>query len=291
MFSPAITPLYPSTCAAPSVLNGHLSLHAQPNSDGKTVLARQAFRAPFHLSKPYWDGRTLIVQVVNPTAGILAGDSLSSEVIVGPQAALLLTTPSATRVFKMDTGSAESQQRFTIERDGWLDVLPEPIIPHSGSCFRQTTKIVAADQAEFFYADLLLPGRIARGETWAWTRLWLDLQIEIAGELVLRERFDQSGAELRRLAQLAGNGASAGFCNLVLSSPKLENEAAWRPQISALHGQEASWLGVSRLRGMAPSYSVKLIAPDGDVVRRLLRQIRQILNMILPHLASDPRKL
>ena len=41
------------------------------------MIAGQSFRAPFHVSKPYWDAdsRVLLTQVVNPTAGILEGDA------------------------------------------------------------------------------------------------------------------------------------------------------------------------------------------------------------------------
>lgn len=273
-----------------SVFSGHLSLRAESRSDGRTALGYQSFRAPFHLSKPYWDGTTLIVQVVNPTAGILSGDSLESRVSVASKAALLITTPSATRVFQMDTGSAQSTQSFSVEAGGWLDVLPEPLVPHQGSSFRQATTLDAASDAAFFYADLLLPGRIARGETWAWKSLCLDLHVRIAEDLVVRERFDQSGAELKALAAFAGAGDGAGFANIVVASPELTSEPLWRAAVSELHGNGV-WIGVSRLRGPAVAYSIKLIAPDGDLLRRTLKEIRRILSTALPHLASDPRKL
>src|SRR5438105_15757029 len=95
-----------------SRFSGHLRLRAAARADGRTVLAAQSFRAPYHLSKPYWDAdaRTLLVQVVNPTAGILEGDFLESDIAVEKGAALLATTPSASRVFKMIGGSAECRQ-------------------------------------------------------------------------------------------------------------------------------------------------------------------------------------
>src|SRR5471032_2428195 len=126
-----------------SEFSGHLSLRAEARANGRTVLAAQSFRAPFHISKPYWDAdaRTLLVQVVNPTAGILAGDRLESRIAVGADAALLVTTPSASRVFKMKTGTAECHQQFTVAAAGWLEVMPEPLVPHRGCRFHQTTRI------------------------------------------------------------------------------------------------------------------------------------------------------
>ena len=66
--------------------HGHLFLRAEARADGRTAIGGQAFRAPFHVSKPYWDEdtRMLLVQVVNPTAGILSGDNMrSTPVSVG----------------------------------------------------------------------------------------------------------------------------------------------------------------------------------------------------------------
>jgi urease accessory protein len=270
--------------------SGHLSLRAEARDDGQTVLAQQSFKAPFHLSKPYWDGHALIVQVVNPTAGILAGDRLVSDISVGAGAAVLVTSPSATRIFKMDEGEAESRQHFTVGAGGWLEFMPEPLVPHHGSRFRQRTEIDVAAGGELFFADLLMPGRIARGETWAWDVLRLELTLHVGGELILRERLDQSGPELKALAELAGAGEGACFANLVFVSPRLDPTADWREALIALHG-EGVWAGLSRLRGEAGGWSFKLIAPDNVALRKTLKRVRQILVGTLPRLASDPRKL
>ena len=273
-----------------SVFSGHISLRAEARAHGQTVLAQQSFRAPFHLSKPYWDGHVLIVQVVNPTAGILAGDRLASDIVVGSDSALLVTSPSATRIFQMHEGEAESRQHFTVEAGGWLEFMPEPLVPHQGSRFRQRTEIDVAASGELFFADLLMPGRIARGETWAWKKLCLELTLRVGGELIARERLDQSGPELKALAELAGAGAGACFANLVFVSPRLEPSASWREAIIGLHG-DGVWAGFSRLRGEAGGWSLKLIAADNIILRKTLRRVRQILVSSLPRLASDPRKL
>ena len=61
-----------------SGFGGNLQLRAAVRAPGRTMIATQSFRAPFHVSKPYWDAdsRVLLTQVVNPTAGILEGDTL-----------------------------------------------------------------------------------------------------------------------------------------------------------------------------------------------------------------------
>jgi urease accessory protein len=270
--------------------SGHIALRAERGPDGRTFIARQSFRAPFHLSKSYWDDHALIVQIVNPTAGILSGDTLEADLEVGEKAALLVTTPSATRVFHMKDGMATCRQALHVAHEGWLEFWPEPLTLHQRSRYRQTTMIDAEAGAEFFYGDFLLPGRIARGEAWAWDALCLELQVKIGGELILKERLEQSGESLKRLATWARAGEGAGFGNLVVASPRIQDSTTWAPQITALQSNELS-IGVSRLRGTAPAYSIKFIAADGEGLRSALKKIRAILRPYLPRLASDPRKL
>ena len=270
--------------------SGHLALRAAIRPHGRTVLAAQSFRAPYHLSKPYWDAdtRTLIAQVVNPTAGILSGDQLASAISVDEGAALLVTTPSASRVFKMKEGKAACRQQFHVAAGAWLEVMPEPLVPHRGCSYRQTTSIDVAAGGEVFFADLLMPGRVAHGEAWAWQHLCLETTVRLAGELILRERFEQTGAALCALAALAGSGPSACFGNAVLIAPERPADAQWRAAVSALHG-DGLWIGVSALR--RGGWSIKWVARDGIRLRKGLRDVRKILSTHYPRLACDPRKL
>jgi urease accessory protein len=273
-----------------SEFSGHLSLRAAVRADGRTALAAQSFRAPYHLSKPYWDAdaSVLLVQVVNPTAGILAGDRLESDIVVGANAALLVTTPSASRVFQMKDGMAECRQRFYVATDGWLEVMPEPLVPHRGSRYRQVTTITVEPGGALFFVDQLSCGRVAYGERWLWDRLCLEVAVRLGGELILRERLDQTGESLRALAELAGSGPTAFFASTVLITPETARDGAWREAISALHGN-GLWVGVSALR--RGGWSLKFVAADAMRLRQALRATRKSLATHFPRLACDPRKL
>lgn len=268
--------------------SGHLRLKATASPGGRTALTGQSFRAPYHVSKPYWDAEAgaLLVQVVNPTAGILEGDSLTSDIAVAKGAALLVTTPSASRVFKMQTGSAECRQHFAVAKDGWLEVLPEPLVPHRGSRYRQTTTVEAEPGGGLFFVDLLMPGRIAhKNEAWLWDRLCLETEVRLGGELILRERLDAAGVELKALATLAGSGAKACFGNAVLIA---EGAAPWLDAVRKLHG-DGVWLGVSALR--RGGWSIKFVASDSIRLRSTLKALRRVLAAYYPRMACDPRKL
>lgn len=273
-----------------NALAGHLRLRATCRSDGSTVIAEQSFQAPFHLSKPNWDpaAGVLHAQIVNPTAGILEGDRLGSAITVETGAALLVTTPSASRLFKMSSGGhATGHQHFTVAAGATLEVFPEPLVPHRGSTYFQETTITAAAGSTVLFIDQLMPGRLAHGEAWAWDRLVLGLTVRHAQQLILRERFDQSGAALRAWAEFTGTGPDSCFANIVFLPPTEETAPAWCEPAAALH-RAGVWCGVSRLR--TPGWSFRIIAPDALRLRDTLAALREILRQSYPRLGCGLRR-
>ena len=172
-------------------MRGQLKLRAERDARGCTVLTQRHTAGAFHLSKPYWDGRTLLVQWVNPTAGIFAGDRLESSLQVGPGASLLVTTPSATRIHARPAGEllrGEQSQILNVAREAWLELGGEWLIPQQASAFRQRTEISLERGAGLFYTELLAPGRVAHGEILQFAELDLGLRLWSEGKLILQER-------------------------------------------------------------------------------------------------------
>jgi len=268
-------------------LRGHLHLAAAVRANGETYLARQSFRAPFHLSKPYWDGRVLHVQLVNSTAGILAGDELELDLAAEPAASLAVTTPAAARAFMMQSGAACCRQRFAVGEGAWLEYAPEALYPHRGTDYAQHTRLELAAGAATFFTDQLAPGRVGRGECWAWRRLCIGLEIVQEGRLLLRERLDASGSELARLAVFHGM-REAWFGTAVVAAPALAAAAPVWESVRALHC-EGCLCGVTAL---APGVCiVRLVASGGLALRDTFAALRTTLASAMPGLQSDLRKL
>ena len=272
--------------AAPA-LRGHLHLAAATRANGETYLARQSFRAPFHLSKPYWDGRALHVQLVNSTAGILAGDELDLDLAAEPGAALAVTTPAAARAFMMQSGAARCRQRFAVGAGAWLEYAPEALYPHRETDYAQHTRLELAAGATTLFTDQLAPGRVGRGECWAWRRLRIGLDVFLDGRLLLREQLDASGAELARLAAFHGM-SEAWFGTAVIAVPTLTADAPVWAQLRALH-RDGCLCGVTAL---APGvWIVRLVASGGLALRDTFAALRAALAPALPGLQADLRKL
>lgn len=269
------------------MLSGHLDLVCAADAQGRTFIREQSFRAPFHISKPYWDEHALIVQIVNPTAGVFAGDVLNSRVTVESGARLLLTTPSASRIHAMPSGRASSQQHFSVNEGAWLEVMPELFIPQSLSCYRQRTTINVAEGGEIFFVEKLAPGRVARGERFEFSEIEWEFGLHWAGRSIARERFairpsDESTTALRQPFP------TGYYASCYLITPRIPAEHdVWR----SIHdlATDNAMVGVSRL--IAGGSAMRILAADSVTLARTLRAIRALLAQFIPALKCAARKL
>ena len=264
----------------PAAFIGHLRVRAACDAEGRTHLSEQSFRAPFHIGKGYWDGQVMQLRVVNPTAGILAGDSLELAVDVDPGASLAVLTPAATRAFMMTSGVAACAQRFTVAAGAWLEYAPEPLFPHTQSDYCQSTRLELAPGAQAYYAEALAPGRAGRGESWAWRRLRLSLDVTVGGKLLFRERLNSSGADFARLAAFYRR-TEAWIATIVLYSERLRDDS---PIWDAIR----RWGAPTRLA--TGLYLVRVIAGGSVELRDTLAGLRAAGAKILPALGTDLRR-
>src|SRR5258708_14598701 len=142
--------------------------------------------------------------MINPTAGILSGDRLCSDVKVEPGARINLPTTSATRVYTMPEGGAEAVQKFSVARDARLSFVPSMLVPHKHSRYHQASRLTIERGGELLYLEMVAPGRVAYGESFQYTELKYELELYWDGHLNAHECFrlrpdDASLTPLRRL--------------------------------------------------------------------------------------------
>jgi len=268
-------------------LTGHLDLTCSADEHQRSYLSHQSFRAPVHISKPYWDGHSLIVQVVNPTAGLFAGDQLRSNVSITSGARMLLTSPSSNRAHTMPKGNAQINQNFFVAREGWLEIMPELFIPQTDSRYKQTTKIEIELGGGLLFVETLAPGRIAHGECFKFTEIDWETNITYAGKLIIRERFI-----LRRdddsIVGLTSLFPQAYFASCYLITELIQNSDDCWIAIANLNSNDV-WIASTRLQ--AGGWSIKLLARDSLSLRNAYHALRDILASKILHLRASSRKL
>ncbi len=269
-------------------LSGNLHLVCAADPQRGTYLAAQSFSAPIHLSKTYWDGGTLLVNVVNQTAGVFGGDRIRTQVVVEPGARVLLSSPSAARFHPSQGREARLEQNFQVRAGGCLDVFPEISIPQRGSRSFQKTVIQVEQGGELVYLETLTPGRVAAGETFAFERYAWSTDISFAGRPVHRERAVITPPD-HGLAGLTAFFPVSYYAGFVVLSPLAEKWDADFARAVAAIGDEAS-LRVAASRLSAGGWSIRLLAADSLSLRRALAEIRFLIYGRLGRLPPDPRR-
>lgn len=255
-----------------SSLRGHLDLRCDLRADGVPYVSRQSFRAPVHLSKSHLDGDILVQSIVNPTAGFFDGDLLEVNVEVGSGAKLVLSTPSAARVYRTRSGrAAETFQKFSVGEGGLLEWIPEPFIPHADSRHVQRTRLELESGADLLYFDWISPGRVAMGECFAYRGLRWELDLLVDGRLISRERHELDPAN-HSLAALKARFPAAHYLSVYAAGRLAEN---WpEGELDALSGAGV-YLGHGPLPGGLRV--IRALCRDSLDARKLMEATRPML--------------
>lgn len=253
-------------------LSGHLQLRCETRADGVPYISLQSFRAPIHLSKSHLDEGALVVSIINPTAGFFDGDHLESKVEVASNARLVLSTPSASRVYPTRSGkSAENLQEFTVGENAFLEWIPEPFIPHAGASYFQRTRIDLQASSSLLFFDWIAPGRVAKGEVFAYEKLRWELDLHLDGTLAAREAYDLNPAT-DSLEALKAKFPAAHYLSIYAAGDMTEHWPA--SELDALTNDDV-YLGHGPLAGTV--YVIRALCRDSLAARKLIERLRTLL--------------
>jgi urease accessory protein len=253
-------------------VKGGYHLVCGPDTAGRSALVRQYVSAPMHISKPWWQEGLLIVNAINSTAGLFSGDLIDSTIEVKSGAQMLVTSPSASRAYRMPSGNAAVRQSIRVAAGGWLEMLPSHFIPHAGSDYFQETSIHLESAARFLWFETFTPGRVASGEAWQFTRFESRFHLTQDSRPIARETYsltpDSPSVQALRdrfpaACHATCYAAGADFPDDLLAS------------VSQLHHPKC-WIGCTRLD--APAIAIRLVAADNIHLTRALTNIRDLLH-------------
>jgi urease accessory protein len=143
------------------------------DTDGGTALVRDYATAPFHVSgtlghDPHPDATTVFVQ--SSAGGVVQGDRRSVAVTVGPDAIAGVSTGGSTKIQSMRRNYAATETTLSVGAGGHLDYVPEPTILHADARYHADRTLSLGRDGTAIVADVVVPGRLARGERFEFER-------------------------------------------------------------------------------------------------------------------------
>jgi urease accessory protein len=178
-----------------SAVDGRTQLHcAQQDPPWKVV---RAFPNPAGES---------LVHLNNVSGGIFGGDQLNLRVDVGPDAAAQITTTGSTRVYRPREEAADALliNEIHLGEGALLEYLPDSIIPFRQARCEQRTDVHLKPGATLLWWEILAPGRLASGESFAYTSVRIRTSVWSRGRPVYIDRmnFNPQQVKLSSLARL-----------------------------------------------------------------------------------------
>lgn len=278
----------PGTSSSPR-LSGYLRVACERRPDGQCILTRKEYRVPIHISKPYWDGHTLLLNVMSPTAGMLEGDRVDVDVRVHAGAALAISNPSSLRIHKMSPqGIATWQQRFAVESGAFLECNPEWLIPQAESAFEQTTEIDIADGGALFFIEAIAPGRAAHGETLAFRAFRNRLTLRYGGKLAAMEKHSVEPSRNTHRAWTAFQSAAPFYASIFAVFPDSGAADAWEAEAHRLKSDGLE-IGASQL-AVGPCRNAKILSADPTLARAAINLAREAFYRAIGHPAPALRR-
>jgi urease accessory protein len=189
----------PSTVVCDRASSNQLAVQIGLDQYQQSFVQRQYATYPFRLSRALrldpTDAHRTYLYIMNSSPGLLAGDDFQISIRLSDRTALYLTDQSATKVHQMAL-----EQRARVHYDvqvgsgASLEYVPEPIILYCNASLKQTMRITLAPTGSLFLSDIMVPGRLARGECFHFREYVNRLQVYTPdGDLVFTDAMQLKG--------------------------------------------------------------------------------------------------
>ena len=196
---------------------GELSLRIERRrdangGDGSSMATSQFHRGALRVLRPYYadDSGQATYTVINPGGAYFGGDTYHLTLDVADNAALRVTTQSATKVYKTPQGPAHQTMHITLGESARLDYVPDQLIVYENGSYRQDTTVDMQPSSSLTMSEIITPGWSPSGETFTYTELRMRTEIRVCSELFAIDQLRILPAE----ESVTGIGFMEGFTHI-----------------------------------------------------------------------------
>jgi urease accessory protein len=149
---------------------GALTLRLEQNVENdKTVVKEQYSKVPLFTQRALYLEESIpsmaYMYIISPSGGILQGDRYRMDITLKNNAYAHITTQGATRIYRMEKNYATQIVNIIVDDGCYFEFVPDQIIPYRDSRFYQKVNLNIHDNATMMYAEMIVPGRVASGES------------------------------------------------------------------------------------------------------------------------------
>lgn len=172
----------------PSIDDPVGQLHMVIEQRGQRAIARQQyFQGALRVLRPHYldDSGQVTYTIVNPGGGYLGGDDYTIDVEVAPETSLLLTSQSATKVYRTPEEPAYQRSTFRLGAGAVLEYVPDQLIAYRDAHYIQDTVVDMDPTASFVSTEIVTPGWAPDGTLFRYDRIQLRQEVRMDGRPVV----------------------------------------------------------------------------------------------------------
>ena len=201
---------------------GYLQLSVEKKRE-KTIAEDMYFYGALKLMSPFYlqnDGQACYY-IMNPGGGYVGGDAYKMDINLSKQSELILTTQSATKIYKTLDKPVTQTININLKEGSLLEYLPDPIIAYKKSKYRQNTVVHMEKGTYFIATDIITSGWDPEGTMFSYTMLDLQMEIYLDGDMVVLDhiRLTPSTQQIEGLGFLEGH---SHFGTMIVVGDKAE---------------------------------------------------------------------
>jgi len=253
---------------------GLLDLEFTADCNGKTHLVRRAQKFPLHFTTPLFLDENAsdmaFVYVQNPSGALFSGDWLELRIAARNGGRLHVTSTSATKLHRMPNGSAFQKIHLEAEQGSYIEYLPDQLIPQAQSCYEQETMIDLDSSSMLIASEIIAPGRLARGEAFAFSRLKLETRVKLDGNALFTDRILMEPT-LRPVTMRGAFGSFLYSGTLLALAPRSNAKCIYEAASSLDTTGQDFRLGVGALPGDV-GIIIRVLACSSSTVTRLVEE-------------------
>lgn len=250
---------------------GYLELTVEKKHH-RSVVSNSFFDGVLKITRPNYlpEGLPLLT-LIHVGGGYVDGDSYKTEVVVGEEAKLALTTQASTKIYKSLRLGARQEMDCFLKAGSELYIKQDPLILYKDARFSQQTNVYMESTSIFYYTDIITPGWSEDGKLFQYRKLSSKMKIFINGELqVYDHQLFVPDENLQNLMQLEG---FSHIGTLFMIHPQVDESLIEKIRIS-LHSVKHSRFGISTLSANGLSIRVLAIStPDIETIFSICEEV------------------
>jgi len=249
---------------------------------GRSIASHQFHEGALRVMRPHYldDSGQVCYVVVNPGGAYLGADLFLLDVEVEDSASLLLTTQSATKVYRTPGSFAEQRMAVRLGEGARLELMPDQLIAYREASYRQRTSVTLQPSSSLVMAEVVTPGWSPDGAAFRYEEVRLRNEIRVETE---------AGTELLALdnllirpplADVTGLGFMEGFSHLgslVVVDPRVDQGLADELHLLTAEHQALTGLSLTLTVGGTTGLVLRSLSNSTDDLNRLLRSCADLL--------------